>query len=150
MTKDPKQSAIGRRSRRKGKAFECAFARKMTELTGMKWESTRNSGRTDLKGDIYCPDSPDLPVVIECKHRNEYRLEHLFNPTASLQTAIDKNLRDAADKGATAIIAVKTKIGVFIRIDGSRVRVNGKPIILKKDGRVLWIEVDGLTEIKFV
>jgi Holliday junction resolvase len=61
-------SKVGRRSRRKGKKFECNVAKMLRDVTGLDWQSTRNSGRTDLPGDIYCLDRECI-AVIECKDR---------------------------------------------------------------------------------
>lgn len=64
----PDWSKVGRKSRRKGKKFECEIAGLLRHWTGEDWQSTRNSGRTDLPGDIYCLSRPTL-VSVECKDR---------------------------------------------------------------------------------
>lgn len=68
------QSKVGRRSRRKGKKLECMVAAWLRVNTRWEWETTRNSGRTDLKGDVYCLSHHDVNthVVIECKHRQSW------------------------------------------------------------------------------
>jgi len=74
-------SQIGRGSRCKGKRFEVWCANYFTQITGLKWESTRNSGRTDLKGDVYCVSRPDLALVIECKFDRRYSVHAMLKPT---------------------------------------------------------------------
>ncbi len=47
------------------------MARFLSEATEVSWTSTRNSGRTDLKGDVYPKDSKELPhSIVECKDRD--------------------------------------------------------------------------------
>lgn len=74
-------SKIGRSSRRKGKKYECVIAGMLRDVTGLNWQSTRNSGRTDLKGDVYCVNDPTSQTgsVIECKNRDG------FQPLSMLQ-----------------------------------------------------------------
>ena len=83
-------SQIGRMSRRKGKSFECRMARYFTKWTGEKWESTRNSGRTDLKGDIYCVDKPNLRFDVECKDDKKYTTHAMTVPTKAWKDLIKK------------------------------------------------------------
>ena len=83
-------SQIGRMSRRKGKSFECKMARYFTKWTGEKWESTRNSGRTDLKGDIYCVGKPNLRFDVECKDDKKYTTHAMTVPTKAWKDLIKK------------------------------------------------------------
>jgi hypothetical protein len=64
----PDWSKIGRKSRVKGKVYERDIAAMLREITGLDWQTTRNSGRTDLKGDVYCLNATST-AVIECKDR---------------------------------------------------------------------------------
>ena len=106
-------SQVGKMSRRKGKAFECFCARYFTAWTGTKWETTRNSGRTDLKGDIYCVEHPDMNMVIECKHRKAYIVHAMLKPTKAFEDMIDESL--AKLRGSQYLIfIVKNETGVWM------------------------------------
>lgn len=67
-------SKVGRRSRRKGKAHECEIARVLRRASACEWQTVRNSGRTDLAGDVYSPGGFCDHVMIECKHRETFEL----------------------------------------------------------------------------
>ena len=72
-----KQSKIGRKSRNKGKSFERKMAIKHREwMPGTNWQTTRNSGRTDLPGDIFDMDGETI-VLSECKHRQTWNVRGL-------------------------------------------------------------------------
>lgn len=102
-------SQTGRFSRRKGKRFENWVARYFTQWTGLKWETTRNSGRTDLKGDIYCLSRPDLPLVVECKHRKEYSVHAMLKPTKAFQDMVK------CYNNPLIMIIIKNETGVWIK-----------------------------------
>ena len=104
-------SQIGKLSRRKGKSFECWCARYFTQWTGLEWQTTRNSGRTDLKGDIYCLSRPDLPLIVECKHRKEYSVHAMLKPTKAFADMVHSII----NKGLFVIIIVKNETGVWFR-----------------------------------
>lgn len=104
-------SEVGRRSRRKGKAFEQLVARHLSEVSGHQFTSTRNSGRTDLKGDVYSPRYADL-LVIECKDR-ALSIRSLMTGCSWLDGAIAKAEREAG-AGNAAIMFVKADGVVFI------------------------------------
>lgn len=99
-------SKVGRRSRRKGKRFEQSVARYLSRVSGHVFTSTRNSGRTDLKGDVYST-SCTLPVVIECKDRG-LSVKSLMLGVRWLEAAIGKVKKEA---GADAYV-------VFVKADG--------------------------------
>jgi len=101
-------SQIGKLSRRKGKSFEREMARLFTKATGIKWETTRNSGRTDLRGDIYAPDLGE-PFIVECKHRKEYELHQMMSNTKSLRDVVKK----AEGENKPFVILVKNSSGVW-------------------------------------
>lgn len=65
-------SKIGRKSSSKGKVFERLVAAIYRRLYAEDWQSTRNSGRTDLKGDIYSVDR-ESGILVECKHRKTWK-----------------------------------------------------------------------------
>ncbi|MCK5016068.1 MAG: hypothetical protein KAS32_03265 [Candidatus Peribacteraceae bacterium] len=111
------QSKIGKKSRRKGKAFECKMARHFTEWTGMEWSSTRNSGRTDLKGDIYCVRNPEISLIIECKDRKSYSVHAMVKPTKAFFDMELENIKKlyASDMDALMFI-VKNDTGIWISI----------------------------------
>lgn len=107
-------SAVGRRSRRKGKRFEQEIARYLTEVSGFAFTSTRNSGRTDLKGDVYCVSNPRLAVV-ECKDR-KLSIKSLMSGVAWLDQALDK-LRVEADGADVRLMFAKADGIVFVHGD---------------------------------
>lgn len=73
-----KFSRTGRKSRRKGKSFERMVAGVLRLWTpGTDWQTTRNSGRTDLPGDVYAPDR-QTQCVIECKHRKNWSVQDII------------------------------------------------------------------------
>jgi hypothetical protein len=102
-------------SRRKGKSFERWCASYFTNLTGLKWETTRNSGRTDLPGDIYCVDRPDLPVFVECKFRSAYTAHAMLKPTKAFSDMVKNNFIKLQYKYGYdyIIIIVKNDTGVW-------------------------------------
>ena len=107
-------SKVGRRSRRKGKKFEQLVARSLSEATGRRFTSTRNSGRTDLKGDVYDVDNPS-GSVIECKDRG-LSIKSLITGCKWLEAAVRKTEREAA--GAAAIVFAKADGLVFAHCPG--------------------------------
>ncbi|KKM26713.1 hypothetical protein LCGC14_1582040 [marine sediment metagenome] len=107
------QSQIGKMSRRKGKTFERWCARYFTTWTGIKWETTRNSGRTDLKGDIYCMQYPYLSLIVECKHRKTYSVHAMLKPTLAFEKMIDES-RSKLLQGQFLIFIVKNDTGVWM------------------------------------
>ncbi|MCK5614734.1 hypothetical protein KAR91_73410 [Candidatus Pacearchaeota archaeon] len=112
------QSIVGRRSRRKGKAFECWCAREFTRCTGLKWSSTRNSGRTDLKGDIYCVEYPNLPLIVECKHDKRYSVHGMLKPVDAflkMYWGVIENARKCSS-ASTLVFLVKNETGVWFSI----------------------------------
>lgn len=112
MKKKRTASQVGKFSRRKGKSFERWCARYFTQWTGLKWETTRNSGRTDLKGDIYCLSRPDLPLVVECKHRKEYSVHAMLKPTEAFTKMVRRY-------GSLTMIIVKNETGIWVHYSPS-------------------------------
>lgn len=111
------QSQVGKLSRRKGKTFERWCARYFTKCTGKKWETTRNSGRTDLKGDIYCVSRPSLGLVVECKHRKEYSVHAMLKPTEAYKKLMRKyyfNRGTPHNSGVPLMLLIKNDTGVWI------------------------------------
>ena len=106
-------SQIGKHSRRKGKAFECQMARYFTAWTGTKWETTRNSGRTDLNGDIYAVEYPDMKMVIECKHRASYTVHAMLKPTKAFTDMIKETLAKIRDDQYVVFI-IKNETGIWM------------------------------------
>ena len=115
MNEERTQSQVGKMSRRKGKQFEREIAKFFTEWTDVKWETTRNSGRTDLIGDIYMPSKPLFPMVVECKHRRNFTVHAMIKPTKAFQDMLDavqaKWLNEA--KRSILVIIIKNETGVW-------------------------------------
>ena len=95
-------------SRRKGKSFECWCARYFTQWTGLEWQTTRNSGRTDLKGDIYCVSRPDLLLIVECKHRKEYSVHAMLKPTEAFTKMVRRY-------SPLTMIIIKNETGIWVK-----------------------------------
>lgn len=113
MKKKRTASQVGKMSRRKGKSFECWCARYFTQWTGLEWRTTRNSGRTDLRGDIYCLSRPDLPLVVECKHDRRYSVHAMLKPTKAFadMVAAHFHMRDKMD--VKLILLIKNETGIW-------------------------------------
>ena len=77
-------SKVGKRSRRKGKVYERKVAALLREATGVDWQTTRNSGRTDLKGDVYCLESRRDEALVECKDREYWTIANLMKGSVRL------------------------------------------------------------------
>lgn len=134
------QSAIGRRSRRKGKAFECWCARFFYKWFEGKWQSTRNSGRTDLKGDIYCVDYPLSDLVVECKHDKKYNVMSMLRPTEAFKHLIRKYRRRQVNIGwgCTLLLIVKNKAGVWLAVVSNKYNLN--EVLVSRDVSAVVIE----------
>ncbi len=118
-------SKTGRKSRRKGKRFECEVARLLTEWTDDKWETTRNSGRTDLKGDVYCPGKRKYDsVLVECKDRKTFTVVAMVKGLKSMENqlqGIDQRYLDNYPEPCNRLlIFVKTDAGVFVSAASGR------------------------------
>lgn len=111
MKKKRTASQVGKFSRRKGKSFERWCARYFTQWTGLKWETTRNSGRTDLKGDIYCLSRPDLPLVVECKNDKRYSVHAMLKPTKAFTDMINKTIEKSP---YDPMFIIKNETGIWI------------------------------------
>ena len=136
-------SQIGKLSRRKGKAFECWVARLFTKATGVKYETSRNSGRTDIRSDVFAPSLGE-PFIIECKHRREYELPQMMANIKSLQCVVDK----AVGEGIPYIIIVKNQSGVwFTNGHGITKCINSLHNRYFYNGNKLWCELKGLKRL---
>jgi len=123
-------SKVGKKSRRKGKAFECELARLFRKISGDNWQTSRNSGRTDTRGDIYCADYPN--VMVECKHRKSLTLKSMLNGTKIYTDTIDYITKDFLkyEHLDTLLIVMKTEHGIWV---GSAVRCG------KSKNVLLWM-----------
>jgi len=114
-------SQVGKKSRRKGKRFECQIAILMREITGHDWQTVRNSGRTDIKGDVYCPESNIQAVHIECKHNSYFSISHLIKPVAGTRQQLEKIQNEAIDsKSELSMIFVKNLTGIWLMLTSER------------------------------
>lgn len=78
----------GRRSSRRGKAFERRVAKYLTRVMGFEWRRTPLSGgwtkkRQEHLGDVYPVGNPSLEkkVLVECKNRKGWTLQQLMRKT---------------------------------------------------------------------
>ena len=83
----PDHSAIGRRSKRKGKTYERRCAKILTEFTGINFRPTPASGGFNKQGvtireELFCGDlicdSPNFRFCIEAKNREEFSFTALL------------------------------------------------------------------------
>lgn len=88
---EAEQSKIGRRSRRRGKKFERVVAGSYRDWFGNNWQTNRNSGRTDLPGDIYCVDRASM-VFVECKHRQNWSVGDILRHNKGYWAEMEKVL----------------------------------------------------------
>ncbi len=78
---------MGQKSKRKGKAFEDEVAKILTDWAGTAWKrlpasgALRWGGRVWTYGDLLPPEG--WPVVLECKHHHDVRLEDLLGTARS-------------------------------------------------------------------
>lgn len=134
------QSAIGRKSRRKGKTFERWCARFFYKWFEGQWQTTRNSGRTDLKGDIYCVDCPLSDLVVECKHDKKYNVMSMLRPTEAFKHLIRKYRRRQVNIGwsCTLLLVVKNKAGVWLAVISNKYSLN--EILINRNVSAVVIE----------
>ena len=84
---------LGRRSKRKGNAYENKIAHIMQEYLGPEFCKTPASGGLDLRGDIcYKELNTRMPMIIDTKDNKS-----LFG--AKLLTELNKSKKDAEDYG---------------------------------------------------
>lgn len=72
------------------------MAGRYREWFGGNWQTTRNSGRTDLPGDIYCEDV-HVPIVVECKHRTSWGLDQIIRNTKEYRKSLGEVLTTYRD-----------------------------------------------------
>jgi len=117
---DVNWSKIGKHSRRKGKKFEQDIARMLRLGMGENWQTTRNSGRTDIKGDIYCSKYPF--IMIECKHRKSFSLRSMVQKNGLFQKAviyIIDEFNKFFTNSSILIIFLKNETGLWVMVDFS-------------------------------
>lgn len=119
---DPKWSKVGKKSRRKGKSFECEVAKLFRTWFGHKWETSRNSGRTDIPGDIYCVDRPTR-IMVECKHRANWSLRDIIRNNAGFRNnffqVVDTfHTRNSAETYPILWIFRKDEYGLWVHQTG--------------------------------
>lgn len=148
-------SQVGKMSRRKGKSFERWCARYFTQWTGLKWETTRNSGRTDLKGDIYCLSRPDLPLVVECKHDKRYSVHAMLKPTKAFADLISKHKNRYEQnkykvkfimliKNETSVWYYDPQLSVYDLITCDRIWVERLGVFIKLECLAKQLNIDGV------
>ena len=147
MSKKRTQSQVGRASRRKGKSFERWCARYFTQWTGLKWETTRNSGRTDLKGDIYCVSRPDLPLIVECKFDKKYSVHAMLKPTVEFVKMFKKKSKIfSTDPTIKIMFIIKNDTGIWIRTDIKFIAANRVNDGLFTVDTGLWVRLQHITK----
>ena len=87
-------SAIGKRSKRKGKTYERRTAKLLTEFTGVGFRKTPSSGGfnrfggVSIREELFCgdviSDSHDFRFCVEAKNREEFTFEGILkNPNTA-------------------------------------------------------------------
>lgn len=136
-------SQVGKFSRAKGKRLEREMARYFTKWTGLKWECSRNSGRTDVKGDVYCVEYPDLPMIVECKHRMEYSVHAMLKPTKAF-TDMLKESRDKISENQFMVFIVKNETGIWIAGGNLKAYSTGGEAI--ESCGLTWVKIENITD----
>ena len=108
-------SKVGRKSRRKGKKYETMIAGCLRECTGLNWQTTRNSGRTDLKGDLYCLDRADF-VVVECKDRESFQPLAMLQENAGFTDELAKVRSETQGQGRVVIFSKVRLLGELVGV----------------------------------
>ena len=142
-------SQIGRGSRRKGKRFEVWCANYFTQQTGLKWETTRNSGRTDLKGDIYCVSRPDLSFVVECKNDKHYSVHAMLKPTKKFASMVCDLYARPVHKEKRLIIIVKNDTGVWVLMNPAVLICSKYHDVITTGKLGQWCRIQHLTDDEF-
>jgi len=115
---DTNWSKVGKRSRRKGKKFEQEIAKMLRLGTGDNWQTTRNSGRTDIKGDVYCSKYPF--VVIECKNRKSFNLRSMIHENGLFQKAIAYIISEFLEtQSSVLMVFLKNEAGIWIALSNT-------------------------------
>lgn len=136
----PDFSAIGRRSKRKGKTYERRCAKLLTEYTGVGFRKTPSSGgfnkfggvkiREELFcGDLIC-DSQNFIFCVEAKNRNEFKFEAVLknSSTAAFTKWWYQCLDDAKRVGLLPILFFKPDNQAdFIAVDEAGFKACGLP-----------------------
>lgn len=115
-------SAVGRRSKRKGKTYEARVASLLTEFTKVPFRRVPNSGGFNksggvvvaeqvFTGDVFC-DNPAFRYSVEAKHRQDISLTALLKKpqTASLTSYWHQCLEDAQTHNKLPIMFFKPNI----------------------------------------
>lgn len=123
ITKE-RASAIGRKSRRKGKSFERDIATYFQNISKEEeFRTVRNSGRTDLAGDVYCIGK-EYELFIECKHRNEYNAQQMLHPSAGFIKGMEEIVMEwqatAPDRYPILVIIIKNNSGIWVYFDDKK------------------------------
>jgi Holliday junction resolvase len=112
-------------SRRKGKTFERAVAKQMTEWLGFKVSPTPSSGAygtregwTSLSGDLMFAE--DFPFYVELKNRETFKLEDLFSLSGHFWDWQATAWADAKKNGKRPMLICKRNHAEpFVFLDGA-------------------------------
>lgn len=118
LEQEPKTdwSRVGRKSRRKGKSHEREIARVLRKSTSCEWLTTRNSGRTDLGGDVYSPGGMCDNVMFECKHRKSWKMSDMVLGNSEYVHELTKVLCDwgARPEYVALVVIIKNDVGMWV------------------------------------
>lgn len=118
----PDWSAIGRRSKRKGKTYERKIAGLLSEFTGVNFRKTPGSGgfnkqgvvikQESFCGDVIC-DRADFKFCVEAKNRDTFNFHSLLvNPnTSAFSEWWHQCLEDAKSVDLLPIMFFKPELG---------------------------------------
>lgn len=136
-------SAVGRKSCRKGKVHEREIARVLRRATGCEWGRTKNSGRTDLGGDVWSPAGFCPFVMVECKHRVEFETTAMVQGNAAYLNEMTKVVLDWGGRPAysTLVVLVKNSLGLWVMAytrDKKTFAASRPAVLLRCAGRWTW------------
>lgn len=95
---------LGKKSNRKGKAYERKVARDMSKFTGQTWKRTPHSGAGHIPGDIMRLPEP-FEYTIELKNRKDLTLDRVFkNPNVLQPYMEDKQILIFNNHGQSLVV----------------------------------------------
>lgn len=110
----PDWSKIGKASRAKGKVFERIVRRWLAQVwPGGEWLTTRNSGRTDIKGDVF---NADHDIMVECKDRKTWTKERLW--MGQMQNEINEILDEWLEDSPNLQLIIVFRESKFVWVTG--------------------------------
>jgi len=158
-------------SKQKGNTFERKIAKVLGDWWGFKFSRTPQSGGShwladnNAVGDIVAPPQANFPLVIECKHRENWTIENIMLNNKDPHTWWEQVITDSNRIGkAPCLIFTRNRANTFVALPYIEsvyedVRDTGEPIMrtdfitenIRKDKQyfdVMIMTIDTLTSFK--